>query len=101
MKVKTHPVILNKVSDAIGRGTVTKHEMTETNQIGQSGTHTFTDDIMNVIEEAQGARFSAEDAGLLYRALSGFLSSLHEFKREETLEFCATCLKVGDKCRCQ
>ena len=52
MKPKTHPGILKKVLQALGNGIVTHHEPTETNRLGQSGLHTFVDDIMDVIAAA-------------------------------------------------
>lgn len=51
-KMKTHPGILKKVYAALGRGTVLRHEPTETNRLGQSGLHTFVDDILDVLNEA-------------------------------------------------
>lgn len=52
MQPKTHPGILKKVLQALGSGSVIHHEPTETNHVGQSGLHTFVDDIMDVVAAA-------------------------------------------------
>ncbi len=49
---KTYPGVLRKIAEAMGNGNVIHHPATEENRIGQSGIHTFVDDIMNIIEDA-------------------------------------------------
>jgi len=52
MKPKTYSGILKKVYRALGSGSVIHHPPTEANKIGQSGLHTFVDDIMDVVAAA-------------------------------------------------
>jgi hypothetical protein len=51
----THPAILFKANNALvkelGDGAVTRHQPTPENPLGQSGLHTYIDDLQNVIEK--------------------------------------------------
>jgi hypothetical protein len=49
MKTHTAPFVIEKVTKALGSEGVVNHTPSEDNKIGQSGVHTFIDDIMNVI----------------------------------------------------
>ena len=94
VKIKTSPQMLSRINHALGRGNVVKHPPTENNPLGQSGNHTFTDDVMNVL------RAAGDNEGRQYRALKGFFDSLYEFKEEGKTEFCIECLNVLDDCAC-
>lgn len=54
MKTKTHPGIVKRVYRELGlTGVVTHHEPTENNRVGQSGVHTFVDDIITIVLESE------------------------------------------------
>ena len=48
---KTYGGILKKVCHVLGNGTIINHPPTERNPLGQSGLHTFIDDIMDIVDE--------------------------------------------------
>lgn len=101
MKIKTYKGILAKVHDALGRGNVVKHTPTKENTLGQSGFHTLTDDIMNIVEEAIGDSLPPEKAGDVYKGIAAFLQQLDQFETKDTQGYCPKCMKVGDKCQCK
>lgn len=50
VKSKTLPVLIQNIFNGLGRGDIIHHKPTSENQIGQSGVHTFIDDIQDVCE---------------------------------------------------
>lgn len=49
MKTRTLPEIVRKVYGALGRSGVMKHDPTAVNKVGQSGVHTFVDDVVDIV----------------------------------------------------
>ena len=49
--MKTHKMYLKKVSAALGDGAILHHKPTTENPLGQSGLHTFIDDIVTIAME--------------------------------------------------
>jgi hypothetical protein len=71
MKTNTAPFLIEKVTKTLGNGGVINHTPTEENKIGQSGVHTFVDDIMNVVVINSVHGFAAtNEYAAVYRALS-------------------------------
>ena len=54
--MKTHRTIVDKVAKALGDGAVIQHVGTETNLIGQSGVHTFADDMISIVLNSENER---------------------------------------------
>jgi hypothetical protein len=72
--MKTCSGLRIQVYRALGSGDVVHHEPTEENQIGQSGVHTFVDDIMDVVFKAMdlGDTVDGETEHNVFRELSKF-----------------------------
>jgi hypothetical protein len=66
MKTKTCPEIVRRVCGALGRSTVIHHEPTDTNKLGQSGVHTFADDVIGIV-------LASSNESQAYRNLIDFL----------------------------
>jgi hypothetical protein len=64
---KTYPPMVAAVYKALGSNQVVRHEVTATNQIGQSGVHTFCDDVIQIV-------FSSRDFPEAYKNLILWLS---------------------------
>ena len=69
MKTKTLPAIIKNITHELGNGNVTHHEPTEENKVGQSGLHTFIDDIMDVVELNVSVKLTHEEVRNLWKAL--------------------------------
>lgn len=67
--MKTHPGIVEKVLKTLGNGGVIHHDPTPENRLGQSGLHTFIDDIQDVVDEWMTGPDSAHPAALQSRSL--------------------------------
>jgi len=52
MKTKTFPEIVRRVYGTLGRSSMVRHEPTDTNRQGQSGAHTFVDDIIIIVQSS-------------------------------------------------
>jgi hypothetical protein len=52
MKTKTSPEVVRRVYGALGRSTIVHHDPTDTNKLGQSGAHTFADDVITIVKSA-------------------------------------------------
>lgn len=51
--MKTYEGLVRAVAKALGNGAVVNHAVTPQNALGQSGVHTFIDDIITIVLGAQ------------------------------------------------
>lgn len=66
MLPKTHPMLIKKVYNAIGRNHVVHHDPTATNPLGQSGLHTMVNDILDIVD--------ATEPGMRHRAICRYFT---------------------------
>ena len=52
MKTKTLPQIVRQVYGALGRSATVNHDPTDANQEGESGAHTFVDDVVDIVSSS-------------------------------------------------
>ncbi|NTV79592.1 MAG: hypothetical protein HGA25_10790 [Clostridiales bacterium] len=58
---KTFPPLVRAIYDRMGSGHIVFHEKTENNSLGQSGMHTFIEDILDIVETAPDSIEAVKD----------------------------------------